>query len=51
MTPTRCRAESFQCCIGENVVIPAHSSGAVAARSAPGGMRITKRSETTIFSE
>src|SRR5207237_10610086 len=36
MTPTRCPATTFQCCIGENVVIPAQSSGAVAARSTPG---------------
>jgi len=37
--------------MGEKVVIAAHSSGAVAGRSAPGGMRMTKRSVTTTLSE
>ena len=50
-TPTRWPAESSQCCIGENVVMPAQRSGAVAARSMPGGMRMTKCSATTIAVE
>ena len=42
---------TFQWRSGEYVVMPAHSSGAVAARSAPAGTRSVKASSTTMRSE
>src|SRR5690606_32391216 len=49
--PTFFAGPTFQCLNGENVVIPAHSNGAVAAKSKFSGIRKTKSSSTTTRSE
>ena len=46
-TPTRSPAFTFHCRSGDQVVMPAHKSGAAAAGSSPAGMRSVKRSDTT----
>src|SRR5438309_9138472 len=50
-TPTFLPLPTPQCRSGEYVVIPAHNSGAVPARSRFGGTRKTKCSSTTTRSE
>ena len=47
-TATRLPGPAFQWRSGEYVVMPAQSSGAVAAGSRPRGMRSTNRSSTTM---
>ena len=50
-TPTRFPLAAPQCLSGEYMVIPAHSSGATAARSSFGGTRRQNASSTTMWLE
>lgn len=49
--PTFWPGPTFQCRRGDQVVMPAHKSGAAAAGSSESGTRTTKRSSTTMFVE